>query len=76
MQNLDRWVAAYIAMDQRRRAESLIFMEDTARTYPNKKPAKLSLVANGAGGSGVSLNLSEAHDTLAPLSVCEIVKLK
>ena len=34
MTNLESWIAAYNAMDPRRRAEMLAFAQDTARTYP------------------------------------------
>lgn len=76
MHNLEKWIAAYIAMDDRRRREMLMFAEDTAATYPGKKTTRLSLVADNSLSGGVRLNLGEPGNALAPLGIGKVVKLK
>lgn len=49
MENLDRVIAAYIAMDQRHKNENLAHMENDAAKYPTDqegRPGKLRLVVN------------------------------
>jgi hypothetical protein len=48
MKNLERLVAAYSAMDQRRKDESLIYMEKLAAAFPGRAPAQLFLVGGNA----------------------------
>lgn len=44
MENLDRIIAAYIAMDKRRKNENLETMEADAKLHPEKVVTKLRLV--------------------------------
>lgn len=78
MKNLDRWVAAYIGMDERRRRENLPFMEDTALRYPaekpQKKPPKLTLAADNSLRAPTRHALGIPHDLLPRLDICRIVK--
>ena len=76
MQNLDRWIAAYEAMDARRRRLNLIGMEGQARRFPAKKRPKLSVVAGGAGLGGVRDVLDVGHDGRPKLGIASIVKIK
>lgn len=48
MTDLERWIAAFIAMDDRRKSENLGFMEDTAKTYPARPQPVLRLIIGGA----------------------------
>ena len=60
MTNLERWIAAYNAMDPRRRAEMLTFAQDTARAYPAiqiKPPPALRLIEGGGRKCGYSAEL-------------------
>ncbi len=45
MKNLDRYIALYMAMDDRRRAEALKFAELQVSTFMRKAPPLLRLVA-------------------------------
>lgn len=76
MHNMDRWVTAYVGMDDRRRQEMLMFAEDTAATYPHKKPVRLSLVANNGPRVSIRLKLGEPSNALAPIGVGKVVELK
>ena len=49
MENLDRVIAAYIAMDQRRKAENLVLLELDAKKHPEKQAQTLRLVVNNKG---------------------------
>lgn len=49
MENLDRVIAAYKAMDQRRKAENLALLELDAKKHPEKRPQLLRLVSNSKG---------------------------
>jgi hypothetical protein len=42
--NLNRWIAAYERMDERRKIECLAFAERQASAYPAKKAVRLTLV--------------------------------
>ena len=75
MNNLEQWVGAYLAMDDRRRKEMLKFAQAIAAAHPSKKTARLSLVSSG-DGLGASMNLRQGHDASAPVRVCKVVKLK
>ncbi len=46
MENLPKIIAAYIAMDQRRKDENFEVMMDDARLHPEAKPSHLRLVDN------------------------------
>lgn len=49
MENLERVVAAYIAMDQRRKNENLETMEADAKLYPAVTVPNLRLVVSNTG---------------------------
>lgn len=44
MENLDRVVAAYIAMDQRHKTQNLAIMEEQAKKYMEKRKPLLRIV--------------------------------
>lgn len=81
MNGLERWIAAYLAMDERRRRENLPFMERTARRYPDQKrppvPPKLALVPGAQVISSLSGHTRSVVQNLsAPLNVCRIIVSK
>lgn len=49
MKNLERYIALYMAMDDRRRAEALKFAELQVSTFTRKAPPLLRLVAATKG---------------------------
>lgn len=52
MENLHRVIAAYTAMDRRRKEEMLELMERQAKRFPMKNP--LTLVVNNPGSKNPS----------------------
>lgn len=65
MRNLDRWINAYIAMDDEARGDHLTFAESSARAHPARKPPTLSLATSGGARLGLqTLNISENVATL------------
>ena len=48
---IERWIAAYMAMDEEAKVSHLAFAEASARAHPERKPAQrpaLRLVTGGA----------------------------
>lgn len=75
MDGLKRWIAAYIAMDERCRRDNLPFMERQALHYP--APPKLTLVPGANIPSDVPAKAGGIiQDLSAPTLVCRIVKSK
>lgn len=74
MNGLQRWIAAYIAMDERRRNENLPFMERTAQRFPVRQ--KLALVAsNNSVADAVTAECSGVVEDLGPrVRVCSPVE--
>jgi len=65
MRNLDRWINAYIAMDDEARNDHLKFAESSARAPPARKPPVLSIAASGGARLGLQpLNISKNVATL------------
>jgi len=76
MKNIDRWNAAYTAMDDQCREDLLAFAEASACAHPSRKPSLLYL-ASSCGGLHPSLKpLSKAHDIPAPALVKGVIKIK
>lgn len=69
MKNLDRWIAAYVAMDQRRREENLDLAESDALDHPAAASRKLRLLAN----SGNVIHLRDAVGRLHDFGTAIIV---
>lgn len=75
MENLDRWIAAYVMMDDESRNDHLIFAESSARAHPRRPPI-LCLAASGSGCAiGLHL-LSKPQNVPALALVQREVKLK
>lgn len=74
MKNLDRWVAAYMAMDQRRREENLDLAEADAIEHPAATLLKLRSFANGDNVVYLRRALGGPHNFGAPLVVGPIKK--
>lgn len=62
MENFERWKAAYIAMDDRRRHESLVMAEGAAIDHPAKTRRSLLLVSNSDRSYDTGDGLSSTHD--------------
>ena len=69
MKNLDRWIAAYKAMDQRRRDENLDLAEADAIAHPAVRGPVLRLVANGAALHNLGDAVGSAKDLLPTVIV-------
>lgn len=65
MKNLDRWVAAYVAMDDEARADHLTFAESSALAHPARKLTSLYLAASGSG-LGAREHSLKVSDGIAP----------
>jgi hypothetical protein len=76
VENLDRWIDAYIAMDDEARNDHLIFAESSARAHPSKKQPPLSLAASGGGAPFGPQPLNKSQN-LTPLALVKgVVKVK
>lgn len=62
MENFERWKAAYIAMDDRRRHESLVMAEGAAIDHPAKIRRSLLLVSNSDRAYDTGDGFSSTHD--------------
>ena len=62
MENFERWKAAYIGMDDRRRRESLVMAEGAARDHPAAIKRSLLLVSNSGILYDTGDDLSSSHD--------------
>jgi hypothetical protein len=74
MKNLDRWIAAYVAMDNESRVDHLTFAESSARAHP--RPPALFLAASG-GGIALGQQALKVSQNIAPLALVNgVVKIK
>jgi hypothetical protein len=76
MKNLDRWMAAYVAMDDEARSDNLMFAESAALAHPAKAPLALSLVAGGGGATTGSNKLDVSQGIPSLTLVQRVVSLK
>ncbi|NML62250.1 hypothetical protein HHL21_14430 [Massilia sp. RP-1-19] len=74
MENFERWKAAYIAMDERRKWENLIIAEGAAADHPAETKPPLLLVANSGGAHDAGHSLSRTHDRSTPILVRAVSK--
>ncbi len=69
MDKLDRWIAAYVRMDQRRKDENLALAESDAEDYPSMKPPTLTLAADNSELSNTRNLLRDFHNSRAPIRI-------
>jgi len=75
MENLDRIIAAYTAMDQRHKTQNLAIMEEQAKKYMEKRRPLLRIVPSGLrplpcddGG------ILSRHDNIGPSNIIRSTK--
>lgn len=69
MKNFERWKAAYVAMDDRRRGESLAMAEGAAQDHPALPKRLLLVVANSGVSNYSGDSVCGAHDRFPPVLV-------
>jgi len=69
MDNFERWKAAYIAMDDRRRGECLSIAEGAAADHPARKTTSLLLVSNSNRLYDTGDSLRGSENRLPPVVV-------
>lgn len=76
MKNLDRWIAAYIAMDDESRGDHLKFAESSAHAHPARRTPALILAVSNGGVTASPKPLNEPHNVSTLTLVKGVVKLK
>ncbi len=79
MTKLERWNAAFAAMDEETLDDVLAFAESSAKARPARRPKKIYLASRGPGpgvGGAITLQLDVSHSVFTPTLVERVVKLK
>lgn len=76
MTMLERWVAAFEAMDDQARRDNLRFLEGSARRNPRHKTPILKLIHNPASNLAAGGIFGKPNDFGAPPRVAPVVKIK
>lgn len=73
---MERWIAAFEAMDDRAQYDNLRIAEGSARRNPRRRAPRLKLVPRLVFNLSIGKSLSCPHDISAPPWVAPVVKIK